>query len=145
MTRDAGAWPALDYAADLPTTETCHLILFAERHEPLPAAESFDREGIVSVRIARGVYYRAGSASTEPLNRATIRRADRGRVLITSKRVLFEGETGSVTVRLRDIVSFQVYADALVLERRAGLGPYFTIDGDTEMAAVILGAALARA
>ena len=30
-------------------------------------------------------------------------------------------------------------------ERRAGLGPYFTIDGDTEMAAVILGAALARA
>ena len=27
MTRDAGAWPALDYAADLPTTETCHLIL----------------------------------------------------------------------------------------------------------------------
>ena len=134
-------------AADVPLEgdESCHVILFAERHEPLPASESFDREGIVSVRIARGVYYRAGSASTEPLNRATLRSADRGRVLITSKRVLFEGAAGSVTVRLRDIVSFQVYADALVLERRAGIGPYFTIDGDTEMAAVILGAALARA
>lgn len=134
-------------AADVPLEgdETCHLVLFAERHEALPALESIDREGIVSVRIARGVYYRAGSASTEPLNRSTLRPADRGRMLITSKRVLFEGDEGSVTVRHRDIVSFQVYADAIVLERRAGVGPWFTIAGDTEMAAVVLGAALARA
>jgi hypothetical protein len=27
VTSDAGAWPALDYAADLPTIETCHLVL----------------------------------------------------------------------------------------------------------------------
>ena len=140
-----GDIPVVAVEAPLEGDEACHLTLPAELHEPLPAAEMFEREGIVSVRIARGVYYRAGSASTERLNRASVRRVDRGRVLITSKRVIFDGNTGTVTVRLPEISAFQVYADGLVLERRAGAGPHFTVDGDTEIAAVILGAALARA
>ena len=140
-----GDIPAIDVDVPLDGDEDCHIMLPADCHEPLPTGEAFDREGILSVRIARGVYYRAGSASTEVLNRATIRQIDHGRLLITSKRLLFDGKEGSITVRLRDVTSFQVYADALVVERRAGMGPYFTTPGDTELAAVILSAALARA
>ena len=125
--------------------ETCHSITPAERYERRGDASGPDAEGIVSVRIARGVYYRVGSVSDAQLNRTPLRRVDGGRLVITSQRVLFDGAQGSLAWRLRDIASYQVYADGIVLEPRSGPVPSFALDGDVELAAVILGAALARA
>lgn len=125
--------------------ERCHFAVPAERHEPRRSpAEGGDAEGVVSVRIARGVYYRAGSATHERLDRGSLVSADRGRLLVTDQRVLFAGKSGTSSFRLRDISSYQVHADGIILERRTARGPYFTIEGDVELAAVILGAALAR-
>ena len=124
--------------------ETCHVAVAAQRHDPRTIGDGAEAEGVGSVRIARGVYYRVGSASEERMNRASLVRVDAGRFLVTSKRVLFEGKLGSSTLGLREISSFQVYADGIVLERRAGPGLYFTLDGDVELIAVILGGALAR-
>lgn len=124
--------------------EICHVSLPAERHEPRGAGDASETEGIVSVRIARGVYFRVGSASEERMNRTWLARADAGQFAVTSTRVAFTGAQGTSTFRLRDISSYQVYADGIILERRSGPGPYFTIEGDVELAAVILGAALAR-
>ena len=125
--------------------ETCHSITPAERYERRGDAGGPDAEGIVSVRIARGVYYRVGTVSDTRINRTALKRVDGGRLVITSQRVLFEGAQGSVAWPLRDIASYQVYADGIVLEPRSGAGPSFTLDGDVELAAVVLGAALARA
>lgn len=125
--------------------EICHSITPAERYERRGDAGGPDAEGIVSVRIARGVYYRVGSVSDARVNRTPLRRADAGQLLATSQRVLFEGTQGRMAWRLRDIASYQVYADGIVLEPRSGAGPSFTLDGDVELCAVILGAALARA
>lgn len=125
--------------------ETCHSVTPAERHERSGDAVGPEAEGIVSVRIARGVYYRVGSVSEARINRAALRRVDGGRLLITSQRVLFEGTQASVAWSLRDISSYQVYADGIILEPRSGPLSSFTLDGDVELVAVILGAALARA
>jgi hypothetical protein len=125
--------------------ETCHSIMPAERYERRGDAGGPDAEGIVSVRIARGVYYRVGSVSDARINRTPLKRVDGGRLLVTSQRVLFEGAEGSVAWRLRDIACYQVYADGIVLEPRTGPAPSFTLDGDVELSAVVLGAALARA
>jgi len=59
--------------------------------------------------------------------------------------VLFEGAQGGLAWPLRDLASYQVYADGIVLEPRSGPAPSFTLEGDIELSAVILGAALARA
>lgn len=137
----------LDFMRDAPLEagETCHFAVPAERHEPRRSfGEGTAAEGVGNVRIARGVYYRAGTASDERLNRASLERVDAGRLLVTSRRVLFAGSKGTSSFLLRDISSYQVHADGIVLERRAGRGPYFTFEGDVELAAVILGAALAR-
>ena len=56
-----------------------------------------------------------------------------GRLLITSRRVLFAARRESVSWPLRDIACYQVYADGIVLELRAGAGPSFTLDGDVEL------------
>ena len=129
----------------LDADETCHSIAPAERYDRRTDAGGPDAEGIVSVRIARGVYYRVGSVSDAGINRAPLKRVDRGRLVVTSQRVLFEGPQGSVAWRLRDIASYQVYADGIALEPRSGPGPSFILEGDVELCAVILGAALARA
>jgi hypothetical protein len=125
--------------------ETCHAMIGAERYERRGEATASDGEGVVSVRIARGVYYRVGSVSDAQLNRAPLRHIEAGRVLITSRRVLFAGSRESVSWPLRDIACYQVYADGVVLELRAGTGPSFALEGDVELVAVVLGAALARA
>lgn len=141
-----GAMPVVPLPdAELEAGETCYVAPPAERHEPRgTVSEGTDAEGVVSVRIARGVYYRAGSASNERINRAALTRTDRGRLLVTNTRVLFAGSAGASSFRLRDITSYQVHADGIILERRAGRGPYFTLEGDVELVAVVLGAALAR-
>jgi hypothetical protein len=126
--------------------ETCHAEVPAELYESRGATESAsESEGIVSVRIARGVYFRAGSASEDRMNRTGLVRKDSGPVLITSRRILFIGSEGTVSFPLRDLSSYQVYADGIVLERRDRTGPFFTMEGDVELTAVILGAALAHA
>ena len=126
--------------------ESCFAEVPAELYESRGANESStEAEGVVSVRIARGVYFRAGSASEERMNRTGLVRRDSGPVLITSRRILFIGSEGAVSFPLRDLSSYQVYADGIVLERRDRTGPFFTMEGDVELTAVILGAALARA
>ena len=130
--------PALDEG------EICHLSVPAELHEPRGPNDTSEAEGVGSVRIARGVYFRVGSASHERMNRTLLTRADAGHLHITSTRVIFTGKESAATFRLREISSYQVYADGIILERRSGHGPYFTMEGDVELAAVILGAALAR-
>jgi hypothetical protein len=139
-----GDLPSETVDVPLAGDEVCHLVARAEFYEPTGIGEGGETEGVGSVRIARGVYYRVGSVSDERMNRAGLRRVDTGRLLITSKRVLFDGSRDGVSVGLRDISSYQVHADGIVLERRAGVGPHVTLDGDVELAAVILGAALAR-
>ena len=129
----------------LDSGETCHSITPAEQYERRGDAGSAEAEGVVSVRIARGVYYRVGSVSEAGINRAPLKRVDGGRLLITSQRVLFDGTQGGRGWQLRDIASYQVYADGIVLEPRSGPAPSFTLEGDVELAAVILGAALTRA
>jgi hypothetical protein len=124
--------------------EVCHLAVRSERYEPRGNGDTSESEGVVSVRIARGVYYRVGTASDERMNRTWLVRGDVGQLFVTSTRVVFTGAQGSVSFPLRDISSYQVYADGIVLERRSGHGPWFTMEGDVELAAVILGAALAR-
>ena len=142
-----GDLPTIDVRNEaLESGETCHAEVPAELYESRAATESStEAEGIVSVRIARGVYYRAGSASEERLNRTALVRRDAGPVLITSRRILFIGSEGRVSFPLRELSSYQVYADGIVLERRDRTGPFFTMEGDVELAAVILGAALAQA
>ena len=125
--------------------ETCYSITPAEHYERRSEAGSAEGEGIVSVHIARGVYYRVGSVSDAQINRAPLKRVDGGHLLVTSQRVRFDGTQGSQAWRLREISSYQVYADGIVLEPRSGPAPSFTFGGDVELVAVILGAALARA
>jgi hypothetical protein len=144
-----GDCPTVTAPITLEAGEHCLFCCPAAWHRPLSHAKGGElREGVVSVRVARGVYYRCGSASDDFLTSAhhgRLREMDRGRLYITSRQVIFEGERGPIRRGLRSIDAFQVYRDGLILEKTSGRGLYLTLDGDVELAAVVLGAAMARA
>lgn len=145
-TIENGHCPTVTVPITLEKREVCYFCAPAAWHRPLTwRLEGEFGDGIGSVRVARGVYYRCGTATEECLTDTRIKEMDRGKLYITNRRVLFEGARGMVRRGLRSIDAFQVYRDGLILEKANGRGFYLTIDGDVELAAVILGTALSRA
>ena len=141
-----GRCPAVEVPITLEKREVCYFCAPAVWYRPLQwRLEGDFREGIGSVRVARGVYYRCGSATDECLTDTKLKEMDRGKLYITSRRVIFEGARGTIRRGLRSIDAFLVYRDGLVLEKANGRGFHLTVNGDVEMAAVVLGAALSKA
>lgn len=141
-----GDCPVTEPPVPLSDGELCYFHCAAAWHRPLSWSGPGDHlETFVSVRVARGVYYRLGTASNERLNRRRVKEMDSGRLLITNRRIIFEGDQGTIRRGLRSVDAFQVLRDAIILEKAGGRGLYLTLDGDVELAAVVLGAALSRA
>lgn len=136
--------PSVPWPAPLADGESCHFHSHAARTNVRPALTAA-AEGVGGVRIARGVYFRAGTLSAERLAPSSrLRQALTGRLIITNRHVHFEGDARRA-IALRSIDSFHVHPDGIVVEPSAGPPAGFLIDGDVELAAVILGAALTRA
>jgi hypothetical protein len=99
----------------------------------------------VSFRVMRGVYYRVGASHPHRVTTEGLEAVDTGSVIITSRRVIFDGDRKNGNWRLASLLGFEAYADGFSLEKASGRNPVFQITGDAELAAVILGASLARA
>ena len=138
-----GDRPEVPVPMPLGAGERCHFAVPAAWYGERRAAEHGD-EGVGRVRVARGVYYRTASVSAERMERERLVPIDGGQLYITNERVLLVGPRGERSIPLRSVRAFEVYADGLALTLDEGAGPYVILDGDVELAAVILGASLAR-
>lgn len=73
----------------------------------------------VSLRVARGVYYRVGGFRGHPVERSELVEIDTGIVGVTSKHLYFAGPKTSLRVPYQKIVSFRPYNDGLGVYRDA--------------------------
>jgi hypothetical protein len=73
----------------------------------------------VSVRVARGLYYRVGGFRGQPLVSAETVLADTGILGVTQKQLYFTGAAKSFRVRYDKIVSFTAYSDGIGFQRDA--------------------------
>ena len=73
----------------------------------------------VSIRIARGVYYRVGAFKGEPVQTQDLVRQDVGSLIVTNRNVYFSGPIKSMRIRLEKIVSVQGYSDGIGLTRES--------------------------
>ena len=71
----------------------------------------------VSLRVARGVYYRVGGFKGHPVERSELVEVDTGIVGVTSKRLYFAGPRKSLRVPYSKVVSFRPYSDGLGIYR----------------------------
>lgn len=85
----------------------------------------------VSVRIAKGLYYRAGAFNGNPVKEEQLAYVDTGLVGITTKHIYFAGPRKSLRVKYEKIVSFNPYKDGLGIQRDAQTAkPQIFVTGD---------------
>lgn len=77
------------------------------------------RSSGVSIRIAKGVYYRAGAFQGSPISRTERVQVDTGMLAVTNKHVYFGGGKKSLRVPYNKIVSFIPYSDGVGIMRDA--------------------------
>ncbi|MDP3442351.1 MAG: hypothetical protein Q8T08_05770, partial [Ignavibacteria bacterium] len=92
------------------------------------------------LKIAKGIYYRAGNVRGSRQTEDILTKIDSGRFYITNKRVLFYGTLGNKTIRYNQIIDFEVYSDGLRISKATGKDAVFSFDNETQLA----GAYLAR-
>jgi hypothetical protein len=94
------------------------------------------------VRIMKGLSWRFGYVNVSRVTSEELRQIDSGTLYITSKRLLFDGQSKNVSVAFKKIIHFTLYKDGIQIEKDSGRDPYFLGDGDIELLGVTLEAAL---
>lgn len=85
----------------------------------------------VSLRIAKGLYYRVGSFRGHPVETTERVHVDTGILAVTTKHIYFHGSTKSFRVRFDKIVSFTPYSDGIGIQRDASTAkPQVFVTGD---------------
>lgn len=86
----------------------------------------------VSIRLARGLYYRTGSFRGRPVETTSLEHVDTGLLAFTNKHIYFAGEKKSFRIGYAKVVSFTPYSDGLGLHRDAASAKpqvFVTADG----------------
>jgi len=85
----------------------------------------------VSIRIAKGLYYRTGAFKGERVETHETIHADTGLLGVTNKHIYFSGGAKSFRIRHDKIVSFEPFSDGIGLQRDAATAkPQSFITGD---------------
>jgi hypothetical protein len=138
-----GEIPAIAVPIALQKSEVCHFACGARwlvlRKQTRTVG--YDRRG-VRFRVARGAAYRVGQSRRHRMTSGGLTEIDAGTLYITNKRVYFDGARWNSSIRLSCLIAFEPYSDGLMLEKSAGRNPYLILDGDVELAAVLLSALL---
>lgn len=71
----------------------------------------------VSIRVMKGLYYRAGAYKGHPVDQTVRLMVDRGMVVVTTKHIYFVGPTKSLRIPYPKIVAFHPFSDGLGIVR----------------------------
>ncbi|MEO5800290.1 MAG: hypothetical protein ABIZ70_07245 [Gemmatimonadales bacterium] len=92
---------------------------------------------VASIKIAKGLRYRIGSATVQAHKVTELRQIDQGMLYITSKRLFFEGAEKNTTIAYKAISQLKVFNGGFEVEKQAGKSPVLHLSHDAERAAAI--------
>lgn len=96
------------------------------------------------IPIVKGVRFKLEIPMPSVPRNHKLTQVDSGTVYLTNKRLLFTGASNNRTIRLNTMTGFEVFAEAMVIDKESGRRPYLFIEGDIELAAVMLAALLEK-
>jgi len=99
----------------------------------------------ISIPIVKGVRWRFASFALHRITKDELTFIDKGTLYVTNKRVIFDGALKNTTIRYSSLIGFQLFSDAVILDKATGKSPHLLLEDDPEDLAVILGAAMAMA
>ena len=84
-----------------------------------------------SVRVAKGIYYRAGAFRGHPVETSQIVHLDSGVMGVTNKHIYFTGPRKSFRIKFEKVVSFTPYDDGIGLQKDAATAkPQIFVTGE---------------
>jgi hypothetical protein len=94
------------------------------------------------IKIAKGVYWRAGSLGVQAVSEDIWQNIDSGDIYLTNKRIIFMGQKGNKTIGLNKILDFTVFSNGIDIQKDAGKNPFLQFDKNTDIFSMILGRAI---
>jgi len=137
-TLENGELTPRDVNINLQRNEYCYFSTHTEWHEQRTVTQRVYTGGTSArIKIAKGVYYRVSSASSQRVTSEEWKPIDSGTLYVTNKRILFIGSKKNNQIRLDKVLSFTPYSNAVQIDKDTGRSPllYFS---DTEVFCILL-------
>jgi hypothetical protein len=137
--------PVCDAPVNLQKGEVCHHMVDISWHELRTRTLRTYRSGpVASIRIMKGLSYRVGATQSHRVTTDELVQIDTGTAYITNKRIIFDGSRKNASIRYNSILSLTPYSDGFTIEKGSGKSPTLIVQGDAEIATMIVAEALSR-
>jgi hypothetical protein len=134
-----GILPVCEVPINLTKKESCHFFTEANWLEQVKITQRYNYSGpTMRIRIAKGIYWRAGSMAVKPMTTNELKVIDTGRLYLTNKRLLFMGTKGNKTINLSKILEFIPYSDGVGIEKDSGKSPILQFTDRVDIFAMTL-------
>lgn len=140
-----GDLPEEDVHINLFKNETCYFHTRIDWYEHRQVTKRLNYSGpTLRVKIAQGLYWRAGSLGGQTVSEDVTKYIDSGELYLTNKRILFIGSRNNKRIYLNRILDFDAYTNGVQVQKDAGKSPFFAFDNNVDIFAMILGRLLFR-
>lgn len=136
---DNGDLPIETCSISLQSKEICHFIADIQWYEQRKVTQRVNYGGVTGrLKIAKGIYLRAGSISPQRITEDVWKLIDNGKLFITNKRIIFMGGLGNKTINLNKILDFNVYSNGIEISKDTGKNPFLGFEKNTDTCSLIL-------
>ena len=134
-----GELPELEPEINLFKGERLHFTTEVNWHEYRRVTQRIQYGGpTMRVKLARGIYYRAGDLGVKRVTSDELKLIDTGTMYLTSKRVIFMGERGNKTIRLNRILAFEPFTNGVMLQKDKGKSPFLEFSVGTDIFSLMI-------
>jgi hypothetical protein len=134
-----GQLPDVQSPLILQRGERCHARFTCALHEMRTVTKAVSYHGPAGrIRIMKGLSWRYGYVNVNRITKEELKLIDTGELLVTNKRLLFNGAKRNTNVPLKRVVHFTMYKDGVQIEKDSGRDQFFIGSGDIELLGLIL-------
>jgi hypothetical protein len=142
-TIENGEIPTIEPNINLQRGESCYFEIVANWHEHRRQTTRIRYSGPTArIRIAKGIYWRAGDLGVKPVSQDVLKLIDTGSLYLTNKRLIFMGSKGNKTIRLSKILSLEPFKNGVQIEKDAGKSPFLEFSHNVDIFSTILDKAI---
>ncbi len=135
-----GDLPIVSTDLALQKNEICHYSTSIKWFENRAITKRINYGGpSMSLKIAKGVYWRSGSMNVQRISEDVLTLIDSGMVYLTNKRVIFMGNKGNKTINLNKILDFDYFTNGITIQKDTGKSPFLLIEENADLFSLILG------
>jgi hypothetical protein len=138
-----GTPPDIPVSINLQRGESCYFQTSCEWHEFRKVRLSYGYAGpTLRVKIAKGLYWRAGHIAVRPFSQDELTKIDAGTLYLTNKRLIFVGTRKGTSIRCSKILDFEPYQDGVFIQKDSGKSPFLGFTENVDLFCITLGRVL---